>query len=107
LKTIVFLKGSLSAIRAFPEAVRREAGFQLDRLQHGLDPIDWKPMRAIGPGVREIRIRDQGQFRVIYIGDFRGRVAVLHAFHKKTRKTRKADIEAGRQAFRDLHRNRK
>ena len=47
----------LSALRAFPADARRDAGFELRRVQQGLDPDDWKPMRSIGPGVREIRIR--------------------------------------------------
>lgn len=90
---------SLRALRGFPDAVRREAGYQLDRVQHGLDPTDWKAMPSIGPGIREIRIRDRGQFRVIYLASLPERVAVLHAFRKKTVKTRKSDLDLARQAL--------
>ncbi len=59
---------SLSLIRDFPEDVKRAIGYQLDRVQRGYDPDNWKPMKTIGAGVREIRVRDKsGAFRVIYI----------------------------------------
>ena len=58
VKAIEFLGDSLEALRDFPQTVRREAGFQLDRVQHGLEPDDWKPMKTIGAGVREIRVHD-------------------------------------------------
>ncbi len=38
-------------------AERRQTGFELQRVQQGLDPSDWKPMRSVGAGVREIRIQ--------------------------------------------------
>jgi phage-related protein len=58
MKPVAFLGDSLEAIRAFPAGARREAGFQIERVQRGLDPDDWKPMSSIGPGVREIRVKD-------------------------------------------------
>jgi predicted XRE-type DNA-binding protein len=33
--------------------------YQLERVQRGLEPDDWKPMNSIGLGVREIRVRDR------------------------------------------------
>lgn len=66
-KPIEFRGRALNDLRAFPISARREVGFQLDQVQHGNDPEHWKPMNAIGPGVREIRIRDEfGAFRVLY-----------------------------------------
>jgi len=62
-------------------------------------PTDWKPMPSIGPGVREIRIKHEGQYRVIYVAKFADVVYVLHAFRKKTRKTRKQDIDAAQHAL--------
>jgi len=71
----------LDAFRSFPEAARRDAGFQLDRVQRGLDPYDWKPVKTVGPGVRELRVSDAaGPFRVIYIATFANAIYVLHAF---------------------------
>jgi phage-related protein len=103
MKHIEFHGTSLKDIRAFPEEVKREAGQQLATVQYGGDPADWKPMRNIGQGVREIRIKDNsGQFRVIYVAKFEKAVHVLHAFHKKTQKTNKADIELARRRYKEI-----
>ncbi len=102
MKPIEFLGRSLTAIRRFPDTARRAVGYQLDRVQHGLDPSDWKPMPSVGKGVREIRVMSGGQFRVIYFLARNERIAVLHAFQKKTRKTRKADIDCARKVFRKV-----
>lgn len=102
MKDIQFIGRSLESIRDFPDAAKREAGYQLDRVQHGLDPIDWKPMSSIGPGVREIRIKHEGQYRVIYIAKFEEAIYVLHAFQKKTQKTNKQDIDAAKRALKTL-----
>ncbi|MFX9912142.1 type II toxin-antitoxin system RelE/ParE family toxin, partial [Acinetobacter baumannii] len=83
-----FHGSALSDLRTFPHAARREAGYQLDKVQSGLMPSDWKPMPSIGIGVQEIRIRDEaGAFRVIYVAKFANAVHVLHCFQKKTQKT--------------------
>lgn len=102
MKDIQFIGRSLESIRDFPGAAKREAGYQLDRVQHGLDPIDWKSMNTIGPGVREIRIKHKGQYRVIYIAKFEEAIYVLHAFQKKTQKTNKQDIDAAKRALKTL-----
>jgi phage-related protein len=94
VKPIAFLGGSLDDLRGFPADARREAGYQLDRVQRGLDPDDWRPMPSIGAGVREIRVREPaGAFRVIYVATFADVVYVLHAFQKKTRQTAKRDVD--------------
>jgi phage-related protein len=88
LKPVEFRGSSLDDLRAFPVSARREAGHQLDRVQRGLEPDDWKPMTAVGQGVKEIRIRDAtGAFRVLYVAKFADAVYVLHCFQKKTEKT--------------------
>jgi len=93
----------LEQLRAFPEPVRKEAGVQLHKLQLGLDPHDWKPMTAIGSGVREIRIRDDsGAFRVIYITKIEDAVYVLHAFQKKTQQTAKRDLDLAAARLRQI-----
>jgi phage-related protein len=97
MKPVTFLGDSLDALREFPQAVRREAGLQLDRVQRGLLPQDWKPMRTVGPGVNEIRVRDErGAFRVLYVATFPEAVYVLHAFRQKTQKTAKSDLDVAR-----------
>ena len=83
MKPVEFLGDSLDRLRAFPQGPRRDAGFQLDRVQRGLDPDDWKPMKSVGQGVREIRVRDEsGAFRAIYLATLPDAVYVLHAFQK-------------------------
>jgi len=78
---------------AFPVDARREAGYQLEGVQYGDDPKDWKPMNSIGPGVREIRIREaSGAFRVIYLATRPEGVYVLHCFQKKTQQTSQRDV---------------
>lgn len=108
MKPVTFLGDSLDGIRAFPQGARREAGFQLDKVQRGFNPDNWRPVKAVGLGIREIRIRDQaGAFRVVYVATFPEAVCVLHAFQKKTQRTAKADLELARIRFKDLVRKRR
>ena len=102
-RPIEFRGSALGDLRAFPQAARREAGFQLDRLQCGLDPENWKPMSGVGAGVREIRIVDAaGAFRVIYVAKFATAVYALHCFQKKTQRTRVSDIDLATRRYREL-----
>lgn len=94
MKPIAFTGSSLDDLRDFPSEARREAGFQLDRVQRGLDPDDWRPLSTVGTGVREVRVRDAaGAFRVVYVASFPEAVYVLHAFQKKTPQTGQRDID--------------
>lgn len=102
-KPVVFRGSSLSDLRAFPDGVRRMAGFQLDRVQHGGEPDDWKPMPSIGAGVREIRVRGaDGAFRVVYVAKLGDAIHVLHCFQKKSQKTSKEDIELTKRRYKQL-----
>lgn len=102
-KPVAFRGSALDDLRAFPASARREAGHQLDQVQHRFEPDDWKPMPTIGPGVREIRIRDiDGAFRVVYVAKFVDAVYVLHCFQKKTQKTSKMDLDLAENRYRDL-----
>ncbi|MBP9806480.1 MAG: type II toxin-antitoxin system RelE/ParE family toxin [Candidatus Accumulibacter sp.] len=103
LKPVEFRGSSLDDLRAFPLAAKREAGHQLDQVQNGQEPDDWKPMSTVGQGVKEIRIRDAtGAFRIIYVAKFANAVYVLHCFQKKTAKTSKADLDLAAKRYRDL-----
>lgn len=87
----------------FQISARREAGHQLDRVQHGQEADDWKPMPTIGQGVREIRIRDAvGAFRIVYVAKFTNAIYVIHCFQKKTQKASKADLDLAKSRYRDL-----
>lgn len=84
-------------LAAWPKAAKEQAAYQLQRLVEGLDPDDWKPMKTVGKGVREIRIHADGEFRVIYVGKALEGIYVLHAFQKKTQRTPKRVIDLARQ----------
>jgi phage-related protein len=102
-KPITFLGNSLDIIRNFPPETRRQAGHQLDLVQHGLMPKDWKPLPAIGPGVNEIRLRDSnGAFRIIYIAKLEEAVYVLHAFEKKSQKTAQTELTLAKSRLAEL-----
>ena len=103
-KPLVWLGSARADLRAFPALARRLAGFQLRRVQQGLDPDDWKPMQTVGPGVREIRIQIAGAHRVFYEMTRPEAIYVLHAFEKKTQKTSAHDLRIGRDRFRALGR---
>jgi phage-related protein len=103
MKLVSFLGDPLDTIRSFPVGARRETGFQIDRVQRGLDPDDWKPMKTIGSGVREIRVRDAAAtFRVIYIATLADAVYVLHAFQKKSQGTSRRDLDVAITRLKDL-----
>ena len=106
MKRIRFIGSSLKDIQSFPVQTKKEIGVQLDRLQHGSEPQDWKPMRNVGPGTREIRIRTDGAFRVIYVAKFKEAIYVLHAFRKKSFKTAKKDIDLGKKRYKEMIRTR-
>jgi phage-related protein len=96
-KPIVWIGSSLDDLRSFPEEARNEAGHQLHRVQCGLEPTDWKPMKSIGVGVSEMRIRTGREHRVFFVARFAEAVYVLHAFEKKSAKTARVDLELGVQ----------
>ncbi|NML15887.1 type II toxin-antitoxin system RelE/ParE family toxin [Azohydromonas caseinilytica] len=107
MKLITFLGDSLKALRDFPSEARQDAGYQLDLVQRGEQPDDFKPMPAVGAGVEELRIWcGQGTYRVIYLARLPEAVYVLHAFQKKTQATPKAEIELAAHRYRELMRSR-
>ncbi len=99
LKPVVWLGDSLARLRAAPAEIRSDAGYQLDLVQRGDTPTDFRPMPGVGSGVMEIRVHDEREFRMFYVARFQEAVYVLHCFVKKTRTTRKADIELGKQRY--------
>jgi phage-related protein len=101
-KRLAWLGSSLDDVRAFPDEVRREAGYQLGRIQQGLMPDDWKPMATVGAGVYEIRIHTGLEHRVFYVGKYEDAVHVIHAFEKRTPRTRDADIALARTRLADV-----
>jgi phage-related protein len=103
MKQASFRGTSLDDLRSFPELARREAGYQIDRIQQGKNPTDYKPMPAVGKSVYEIRVEEpSGAFRVMYVAKFEKIIYVLHCFQKKTQKTAKRDIDLAKSRYRDL-----
>ncbi|WP_138737920.1 type II toxin-antitoxin system RelE/ParE family toxin [Pseudomonas sp. FSL W7-0098] len=103
MKEIMWVGSSLQDLRDFPEVPRKRAGFQLELLQEGEEPDDFKPMKSVGKGVQEIRIAcDDGAFRVFYVVNRPEAIYVLHAFRKTTQKTEKRDLDLGRARYKSL-----
>ena len=91
-KEIRWVGSAYDDLLAFPHDSRKEAGFQLGKVQSGFEPTDWKPFDDVGAGTKEIRIKDSsGIFRVLYVTKFEEAIYVLHCFQKKTQVTSKQD----------------
>ena len=97
-KPVQFRGSSLDDLKTFPLPVRREVGHQIDQVQCGREPDNWKPMASIGSGV----VDEGGAFRVIYVAKFSSAIYVRHCFQKKTQKTTKKDLEIATKRYRDL-----
>lgn len=103
MKPIRFLGDALRALKAFPADARQDAGYQLDKVQRGEQPDDFKPVPSIGKGVEEVRVwEESGTYRVIYTARLADAVYVLHAFQKKTQATPKQHMDIARQRFNQL-----
>ena len=102
MKDLHFVGTTLEDLRAFPAPARRVAGYQLSQVQQGLEPDDWRPMPSVGPGVIEIRLHEEGEFRVFYIAKLADVIHVLHAFQKKTRETAKKDIDLAKARLKQI-----
>lgn len=103
LRPIAWAGSSFDDLLSFPEAVRREAGYQLHRLQAGLEAADWKPMTEIGRGVEEVRLRgSSGAYRILYIARFEQAVYILHCFVKKSRRTSEYDKRIAKARFQSV-----
>jgi len=100
-KEIRWIGSSYDDLVEFPDEPRRDAGFQLSKIQAGLEPDDWKSFDEVGVGTREIRIRNANNtFRVLYIAKFEEAVYVLHCFQKKAQSTSKRDKEIATARYR-------
>ena len=106
-KEIRWVGSSYEDILNFPAESRKEAGFQLGKVQAGLEPDNWKPFDDVGAGTKEIRIRDAaGAYRVMYVAKFEEAIYVLHCFRKKTKTTTKHDKNIAEVRYRAVVRER-
>ncbi len=99
MKKLKFIGTSENGLADFPLDAKRAAGFELWQIQIGARPSDFKPMPGVGVGAYEIRVHILGQWRVIYVAKFAEAVYVLHAFQKKTQKTRQEDIDLAARRY--------
>ena len=107
-KPIDWRGSSLENLRAFPEFARRDAGYQLRKLQRGEMPDDWRPFVVVGPGTSEIRIASHdGWFRIMYVAKFEEAIYVLHCFRKSTRQTSSEDVQIAGKRYKALVADRK
>ena len=102
-----WLGSSLDDLRAFSEEARRDAGYQIGRVQQGQMPSDWKPMTTVGAGVIEIRVHTGLEHRIFYVAKYEEAVYVLHAFEKRTRQTPQSEIKLAQKRLADLVRRRR
>jgi phage-related protein len=107
MKPVQFLGDSLKRLRAFPKDARHDSGRQIEKVQRGRQPDDFKPMPSVGRGVEELRVWEEvGTFRVVYTARLADAVYVLHAFQKKSEATSKQDIRIAQQRYTQLMRSR-
>ena len=108
MKIINFRGSSLVDLKSFNDDVKHDIGHQLHRVQSGLEPEDFKPMKTVGTGVKEIRIKDKdGTYRCIYIAKFAEVVYVLHCFQKKTEETPDSVIKLAKKRLKEIYQEQK
>ena len=100
LKELVFMGSAQRDLREFPEDVRQVFGFALYTAQRGDVPSGAVKMKGL-QGVVELKESDaDGTYRAMYTAKIKGKVVVLHAFQKKSKKgiaTPAPDIEVIRE----------
>lgn len=102
-KRLVFVGNSLKDIKAFSPNARTDAGYELDRVQQGLDPSDFKTIPRVGKGVMELRVWDEeGTYRVLYVAKILNAVYVLHCFKKTTQEISDNDINIAKKRFKAI-----
>ena len=102
MKSLRFVGSSLDDLKDFPAEARRHVGYELHAVQAGLMPSDFKPMLNVGSVAYEIRVKVLGEWRVIYVAKFDDAVYVLHAFQKKTQRTRKEHIDLAAKRYKQI-----
>jgi phage-related protein len=103
MKQVIWMGSSKEDLRSLPREVRREIGYQLEHVQEGVDPDNWKSLSTVGPGVREIRVRESsGAFRCIYLATQPEGIYILHCFQKKTQKTSQQDLKLAQRRFNSI-----
>jgi phage-related protein len=106
-KDVIFWPASLTEEikKDWPVEMRKQGGFQLGRIQQGLEPNNYRLMPSIGAGVKEIKLQDESksQYRLIYIAKFEEAIYVFHVITKKTtEKTSTHDIDLAKRRLNQI-----
>lgn len=102
MKNIIWVGATHETVKSYSKNVKQEIDYNLDKLQRGLNPNDWKPMLTIGQGVKEIRIHQDNEYRVLYLAKFEEAIYVLHVFIKKSEKTLQKEIGLTRKRYNEI-----
>lgn len=102
VKKITWLGNTHETVKGYSGIVKGEIGYNLDKVQRGLDPLDWKPMSSVGHGVKEIRIHENNEYRILYVAKFEESIYVLHAFVKKSEATLKREIAQAKRRYAEM-----
>jgi phage-related protein len=102
MKPIHWLGNTHKQVKEYPAEVKQEVGYQIDKIQRGEEPADWKVLSSVGHGVREIRIHAENEYRVIYVAKFSEAVYVLHTLVKKTQKTAYMDLQMAKVRYKEM-----
>lgn len=102
---IEWLGDAYDVVCGYSKPVKKSIGSELRLLQSGAKPIHSRPLKTVGRGVWEVKVKVsevEGQFRVVYLIRRRDRIYILHAFQKKTRRTPKQDIELAKKRLKEI-----
>ncbi|WP_413529358.1 type II toxin-antitoxin system RelE/ParE family toxin [Rahnella inusitata] len=107
VKDIDWRGSSLKDLRDFPVDAKKRAGYELEQIQHGLAPTEWKSINHWGAGVVEIKLDAvAGTFRVVYVAKFEEAIYILHCFQKKNQQTSPKDVAIIKARYAEIVRER-
>lgn len=102
--TVVWEGDAREILRAFPEEVTQNLGFELWQLQQGERPRNCRPLPSIGQGVFELRDQDErAWYRVVYLSRIEDVIYVLHCFEKKSRAMPRKDFEKAKRRLKAVN----
>ena len=87
-RPLVWVGSSKRDLKTFPRAVQRDLGQALEIAQFGRTPVHAEPLKGFkGSGVVElVEDHDGNTYRAVYTVRLVGRIYVLHAFQKKSKR---------------------
>ncbi len=105
VKKVIWHPKARATIKNFPRDAKRELGYLIFRLQHGVNLAfpHSRPISEVSPGVSELRVRgEDGIFRAFYFLKSEKGIPLFHAFRKKTPKTPSYEIKIGKKHLKEL-----